>query len=1148
MSSRLQTPVFKKDKNYEVYRSQLQLWRECTDLAKEKQGIFVYLSLPDDDETKIKERALDELSASELKKENGLDKLIEFFDKHLKKDDLEEEWAKYNDFGDFSREDGMNIEDFVSKFDSLYNKLVKCEIKIPPQILAFRLLKKANLTKDECLLVMSGLDYSDKSRLYDQAKKSLKKFKGDGAVGVTCGGKDSDILVAQGGRYVPPMFRGNSRPFQSGLGRGRGYSRPFVVNRPGSDGKPMRCRGCESIGHLIRDCPHVGSRPQAHFADVDDNTDFYEETICLFSVEESCQFLAEASDSVVLDTGCSATVCGNEWLEMYLSSLSEEQRSEIRMNPSNKMFKFGAGGKVPSEGVCMIPGVLVGRPVLISTDVVKSDIPMLLSRQAMKKAGVKIDTSNDSAEIFGTTVQLNTTTSGHYSLPLREIDFDVFALDLGAKDSEKKASLLKLHRQFAHPPTAKLLSLLKDAGLEELAEAQVMLDDIRSRCEVCKRFASTPARPSVCLPLASRFNEKVAMDLKKWNSKWILHLIDMWSRLTLSIIIDRKKPSMVIDKIMKHWVGHFGLMGTILHDNGGEFSNDEMRAVCSTLNVEICTTAANSPWQNGLCERVHAVTDCMLLKLSADHPTIPLEILLCWANMARNSLQMWNGFSSYQLVFGINPNVPNVMTDKLPALDARTSTQIFNDHLNALHAARRAFMQSGSEERIRRALRTKVQASEESYVFGDKVFYKRDGSEKWLGPAKVMFQDGRIVFLRHGGVVVRVSPNRLVKAHQRAEDESDKHTEVPSNHKSEDKMSLDKSAAAASDSDSYSEKSVHEDGNTEEDPEEDDSPDEVINGDIEHAGDKQDEVPVLRQSLRLLNKEHGWEVYHATVAPIYEWQVYMNEVPKALHSNPECMQAKEEELQKLQLFDVYEETEDHGQVCIGTRWVLTYKGSSVKARLVAKGFQEKERVPSDSPTVAKTALRTLMALAASNCWEIMTTDIKSAFLQGKEVDRDIFIRPPKEANVSPGRIWRLKKTLYGLNDGSRQYYLSVREFLISCGCEVSSVDPSVFFYMHAGELSGVIVSHVDDFLHSGSHLFNEKVMEPLRQRFIAGKVEAAEFKYVGFAVRQGSDGIQLNMDEYIDGIHLTKITPGEEDRPLTEEEASEYRSIVGRLN
>ena len=126
------------------------------------------------------------------------------------------------------------------------------------------------------------------------SKKSLKKLKGDGAVGVTCRGKDIDILVVQGDRYVPPMCRGNSRPFQPGLGRDRGNSRPFVVNRPGFDGKPMRCRGCESIGHLTHDCPHVGSRPQAHFADVDDNADFYEEPICLFSVQESSLFLAEA--------------------------------------------------------------------------------------------------------------------------------------------------------------------------------------------------------------------------------------------------------------------------------------------------------------------------------------------------------------------------------------------------------------------------------------------------------------------------------------------------------------------------------------------------------------------------------------------------------------------------------------------------------------------------------------------------------------------------------------------------------------------------------------------------------------------------------------------------------------------------------------
>ena len=93
------------------------------------------------------------------------------------------------------------------------------------------------------------------------------------------------------------------------------------------------------------------------------------------------------------------------------------------------------------------------------------------------------------------------------------------------------------------------------------------------------------------------------MDLKKWGNRWILHLIDMWSRLTVSVFIDRKRPSDTIDNILLHWVGAgFGIMKSILTDNGGEFSSNEMREVCSILNVQINTTAANSPFQNGLYE------------------------------------------------------------------------------------------------------------------------------------------------------------------------------------------------------------------------------------------------------------------------------------------------------------------------------------------------------------------------------------------------------------------------------------------------------------------------------------------------------------------------------------------------------------------
>ena len=93
--------------------------------------------------------------------------------------------------------------------------------------------------------------------------------------------------------------------------------------------------------------------------------------------------------------------------------------------------------------------------------------------------------------------------------------------------------------------------------------------------------------------------------------------------------------------------------------------------------------------------------------------------------MARNCLQMWNGFSSHQLVFGTNPNLPGIMTDKLPALDHTMTSETFAKHLNTLHASRKAFIDTEADERIRRALRTKVRAAEQRYMNGDLVFYKR---------------------------------------------------------------------------------------------------------------------------------------------------------------------------------------------------------------------------------------------------------------------------------------------------------------------------------------------------------------------------------------------------------------------------------------
>ena len=110
-----------------------------------------------------------------------------------------------------------------------------------------------------------------------------------------------------------------------------------------------------------------------------------------------------------------------------------------------------------------------------------------------------------------------------------------------------------------------------------------------------------------------------------------------------------------------------------------------------------------------------------------------------------------------QIVFGRNPNLPTSLTDTLPALESKPETSIVGTHLAALQSARQEFIKAESSEKIKRALRKQTRQWRNSYQIGDAVFYRREDSQRWKGPAKVLGQDGSVVFLRHGA--------RYIKAH-----------------------------------------------------------------------------------------------------------------------------------------------------------------------------------------------------------------------------------------------------------------------------------------------------------------------------------------------------------------------------------------------
>ena len=177
MTTRINPPIFNKRKNYERLRQELTAWKEITDLSKDKQGIAIPLSLPDD-ESQIREKVFDQIPVADLKRDDGLIVLLNFLDQHLAKDDLTDSLEKFEDFQDFKRADGQSINEYVAVFDAKYRKIEKKKMTLPAEILAFKLLRKANITKEEKLLVLTGMNYDNKETLYEEAKESLKKFKG----------------------------------------------------------------------------------------------------------------------------------------------------------------------------------------------------------------------------------------------------------------------------------------------------------------------------------------------------------------------------------------------------------------------------------------------------------------------------------------------------------------------------------------------------------------------------------------------------------------------------------------------------------------------------------------------------------------------------------------------------------------------------------------------------------------------------------------------------------------------------------------------------------------------------------------------------------------------------------------------------------
>ena len=242
---------------------------------------------------------------------------------------------------------------------------------------------------------------------------------------------------------------------------------------------------------------------------------------------------------------------------------------------------------------------------------------------------------------------------------------------------------------------------------------------------------------------------------------------------------------------------------------------------------------------------------------------------------------------------------------------------------------------------------------------------------------------------------------------------------------------------------------------------------------------------------------------------------------------PEIKDAMDVEIEKFKKYQVFEEVNDSPYIYkIPSNWVVTKKDSKkegenkYKCRLVALGNLDRKinLKKTDSPTLSRESLRLVLSTIANYEFDLQGCDVSSAFLQGAPLDREVYMYPPKEFRT-PGKVWLLKKPVYGLADSGRLWYQRLREEILKLGCKELTGD-GAFFHMHKnGELIGLVGTHVDDLIYGGTPEFEQTVITPLMNTFNISKTDHESFVFCGMSLRQNSDySITVSQRDYAQTI------------------------------
>ena len=169
-------PLMKDGLSYEDWKSDVNIWSDVTELDEKKQGGAVFLTL----EGKAQATVRAGVTRTEMTASDGLKKIITCLDSLFMEDATRSAFNSFEHFTEFRRASDMSIENFLIEFNIRYSKLKTLEMTLPEGILAYYLLKCANLSEEQqniCKATCDKLTYKDMREKIERVTSNNSSFK-----------------------------------------------------------------------------------------------------------------------------------------------------------------------------------------------------------------------------------------------------------------------------------------------------------------------------------------------------------------------------------------------------------------------------------------------------------------------------------------------------------------------------------------------------------------------------------------------------------------------------------------------------------------------------------------------------------------------------------------------------------------------------------------------------------------------------------------------------------------------------------------------------------------------------------------------------------------------------------------------------------